>query len=128
MTSWNQKVRVAVGNVSLELPNAVPKRQDAPIDSAASVFEGGGVTVIVDQSPFADRLDSLAGLPEYREEVKNVGGTIGRMVFFHSPDRSMYTVGIHLPAPAHVTIVVQADASVPERIPREIVGSLRLLN
>lgn len=128
MTRWDEKVRVVVGKVSLELPVALVKRQDAPLDSAAGVFEGSNVTVIVDQGPFADRLDSHAGRPEYQEEVKPVAGTSGRTIFFRSPQGGTYTVAIHLPAPKHVTVVVQADASVPEQVPRDIVESLRLLD
>jgi len=92
------------------------------------VFAGSGVTVIVDQGPFADRLDSYAGSPEFREEIKDVAGTTSRAISFRSPDRGTYTVATHLPAPRHVTVVVQADASVPERVPRGVIESLQLLD
>ena len=128
VTRWDEKVRVSVGNVSLELPISLVKRQDTPIDSVASVFEGSGVTVIVDQGPFANRLDSYAGHPEYQEMIKDVSGTTSRTISFQSPDRGTYTVATHLAAPKHVTVVVQADASVPEQVPREIIESLRLLD
>lgn len=128
MTRWDEEVRVAVGNVSLELPTALVKRQDTPIDSAASVFEGSGMTVIIEQGPFADRLESQAGRPEYQEEIKNVAGTTSRTIFFRSPDHGTYTMATHLSAPKYVTVVVQADASVPEQVPREIIESLRLLD
>lgn len=128
MTRWDEKVRVSVGNVSLELPTSLVKRPDIPIDSAAGVFEGSGVMVIVDQGPFANRLDSYAGHPEYQEKIKEVAGTTSRTISFQSPDRGTYTVAIHLPAPKHVTVVVQADAYVPEQVPREIIESLRLLD
>jgi hypothetical protein len=127
VTRWDEKVQVAVGNVSLELPTYLVKKQDTPIDSAASVFEGSGVTVIIDQGPFADRLDSYAGHLEFREEIKDVAGMTSRTISFQRPDRGTYTVATHIPAPKHVTVVVQADASVPEQVPREIIKSLRLL-
>jgi hypothetical protein len=128
VTHWDEKVRVAVGNISLELPASLSRGQDTPIDSAASVFSGSGVTVIVDQGPFADRLDSYAGHPEFREEIKDVAGTTSRAIYFRSPDRGTYTVATHLPEPRQVTVVVQADASVPERVPRGVIESLRLLD
>ncbi len=128
MTRWDEKVRVTVGNVSLALPTSLVKRQDTPIDSAASVFEGSGVMVIVDQGPFADPLNSYAGHPGFWEEIKDVAGTPSRMISFRSPDLSTYTVAIHLLAPKHVTVVVQADDSVPKRVPKEIVESLQMLD
>ena len=128
MTHSDEKRQVVVGNVSLELPASLVKRQDTPIDSAVSVFEGNGVMVIVDQGPFTDRLDSYAGHPEFRETISDVAGTTIRTISFRSPDRGTYTVAAHLPAPRHVTITVQADLSVPERVPRGIIDSLRLLN
>jgi len=128
VTRWDQKIRVAVGNVSLELPSSLVKRQDTPIDSAASVFEGSGVTVIVDQGPFADSLDSHAGHLEYQEEFKDIAGTTSRTISFRSHDRGTYTLATYLPAPTHVTVVVQADAYVPGWVLREIIESLRLLD
>jgi hypothetical protein len=128
VTHWDDKVRVAVGNVSLELPTVLVKREDTSIDSMGGVFEGGGVTVIVDQGPFADRLDSYAGHPEYQDGITDVAGTISRRISFRSPDRGTYTVATHLTAPRHVTVVVQAEDSVPERVPKEIIDSLQLLD
>jgi hypothetical protein len=128
VTQWDEKVRVAVGNVSVELPSLLLKRDDTPIDSASSVFEGGGMTVIVDHGPFADRLDSYAGHADYEEEIRDVAGTASRTISFRSGDRGTYTVAAHFPAPKHVTVLIQADASVPERVPREIIESLRLLD
>ena len=97
MTPWSKTARVAVGAVSLELPAILQRRGDAAIDSAASVFEGGGLLVTVDHSPFASRLDSDVGKPDYKEDVKAVGGVTGRTIFFRSPDDGSYTVGIHVP-------------------------------
>jgi hypothetical protein len=92
------------------------------------MFEGSGVTVMVDKGPFADRLDSYAGRPEYREEIKDVAGMTSRMISFRSPERGTYTMATHLPEPHHLTIVVQSDISVPEQVPREIIESLRLFD
>ena len=128
MTDWNDKARVAVGKVGLELPAAIVKKKDTPIDSASGVFEGQGVQVIVDQGPFADRLDSHVGRPGYREEIKDVMGTKGRVIFFRTPERGTYTVAIHLPAPRLATVVVHADASVPESVARQIIESIQFLN
>ncbi len=126
VSHWNEKVQVTVGNVRLNLPAALVKSQETAIDSAAALFEGSGVTVIVDQGPFADRLDSYVGNPEYREEIRNIAGTTARTIFFRRPDRGTYTMAVHLPAPKLVTVVVHADASVPEQVPGEIIASLQV--
>jgi hypothetical protein len=123
---WNEKIRVTVGNVGLELPSSLVKRQDTAVDSASAVFEGSGLIVIVDQGPFADRLDAYVGNPEYREEMRNIAGTTARTIFFRRPDRGTYTMAVHLTAPKLVTVVVHADKSVPEQVPGEIIESLRL--
>jgi hypothetical protein len=126
MAGEDEKVRVTVGRVSLELPVGVVNRQDTPIDSHASVFEGGGMMVVVDQGPFANRLASNAGRPGYREEIRNVGGTTSRTVSFEDPERGTYTVATHLAPPASVTVAVQAQATVPRQVPRTIIESVRV--
>lgn len=125
MTQWDKKVRVSVGSVSLELPASVVKGQDTPVDSVASVFEGGGVRIIVDQGPFANRLDSYAGHPEYQQDSKEVDGTAARTISFRSPERGTSTVAIHVPAPKYVTVVVEAEPDVPRQVSEEIINSLR---
>jgi hypothetical protein len=126
MTSWDDKVRVTAGSVSLELPAIVVKTQDTSIDSAGGVFEGGGLTVIVDEGPFADRLDAYVGLPDFREDTMEVAQTTARRIFFRRPDRGTYTIGIHVPAPKHVTVAIHAEASIPEHIAEAIIDSLRI--
>jgi hypothetical protein len=128
MTHWEEKTRIEVGKVSLELPTSLLNRKGDPIDSAANIFEGEGVMVIVDQGPFADRLTSYVGLPEYREDSIHVAGTSGHTIFFQSPDGGTYTMAIHLPMPQNVTVVIKSASSVPESVPREIIESLRPLH
>lgn len=126
MTLWDEKVRVELGNVSLELPASLVKSPDTSIDSAGGVFEGDGLMVILDQGPFVDRLESYVGLPDFREDTKEVAGTTARRVFVRNPDRGTYTMGVHVPAPRHVTVVIHADASVPEPVAEAIIDSLRI--
>lgn len=128
MTHWNENVRIAVGNISLELPVCLLARRATLTSSAASVFVGSGLTVIIDQGPFADRLDGYASDPESRKEIEVVDGTSGRTIACRSHDRGTYTVATHIPAPNHVTVVVQANDFVPEPVPRKIIESLRLLS
>jgi hypothetical protein len=126
MTQWDEKVRVALGIVSLELPAVLVKTQDTSIDSAGGMFEGGGLMVVIDQGPFVDRLDSYVGLADFREDIKAVAGTPARKVFFRRPDRGTYTMGVHVPAPKYVTVAIHADASVPEQVAEAIIDSLSI--
>ena len=128
MTRWDEKVRVAVGNVSVELPASVVQGQDAPVDSAARVFAGGGMRIIVDQGPFANRLDAYAGLPDYQQQNKDFGGTTARTISFRTPERGTSTVAIHVPAPKFVTVVVEADSDVPKQVSEQIINSLRWID
>jgi hypothetical protein len=133
-----ETVRVVVGNVNVELPASLVKRPDAPIDSASAVYEGvydgARLIVNVDQGPFASRLDRHAGQPDYRERIDTLAdpaadttsGSPRRTIFFRSPTRDTYTVATHVSAPTPVTVVVHADASVPERVANAIVESVRL--
>ena len=127
MTPWEDRVRVVVGSISLELPTALVDKRNTAVDSAASVFEGSGLTVTVDQGPFASRLDADVGRPAYREGYKDIGGTRSRTVFFRSADGRSFTTGLHVPAPKHVTVVIQADKSVPEEVATAIRDSVQLL-
>ncbi len=115
-----------MGAISLELPVALVDAEAAPVDSATRVFEGAGVTVIVDQGPFADRLEGDRGRPQYREETREIGDTTGRVVSFRSADDATRTLAARLVGPPGVTVVVRADASVPAHVPRDIVNSLRV--
>ena len=126
MIDWAEKVRVTVGSVSLEVPAVLANGQDPAIDSAAAVLRGHGLTVIVDQGPFADRLDAMTGRPGYVETAGRIAGRAARIVTFRGEAPGSHTVAAHLPAPDSVTVVVQAEGSVPERIGRGIVESLRL--
>jgi hypothetical protein len=127
MSPWEQKVRVTVNKISLELPAVLVKSGHA-IDSAAATFEGNGLSVTVDQGPFASRLESYAGRHGVKEDVREIGGVKSRVVFFRDPDAHMNTLAIHVPAPRSITVVIRADASVPEELPRRILDSLQLLD
>ncbi len=126
MSQWDDRVRVVVGSVSLELPRALVKSGETAVDSAAGVFEGAGLTVTVDQGPFASRLDSDMGRPDYREGFSDVGGTRSRTIFFRSADGRSFTTGVYAPAPKNVTVVIHADASVPEEVATAIRDSVQL--
>ena len=124
MTKWNEKVRVPLGIFSVELPATLVKRPGDAVDSVAAVFEGGGLSVVVDQGPFSDRLTSHVGRPDHREEAAEIAGVAARLVFFRTPADGTYTVAAHLPGPNGLTVVVSAAETIPEQIARNIVESV----
>lgn len=125
MAAWDDTVRVAVGGYLLDLPAVVVPGQEQAIDSGSRTFEAEGLMVLVDSGPFASRLESDIGRPDYSEQGADVGGVAGRRVSFSDPEAGTHTVGIHLPAPAYLTVVVRAEATVPQGVPEQIVNSLQ---
>ena len=121
----NEATRVRVGAISLEVPAQLVASSDAPIDSPAAVLVGAWITVIVDQGPFADRMESSIGRPDRREESTHITGVTGRIVSFRTPEEHAYTVAAVLSEPVRVTVVVRADDSVPEAQARRIIESLQ---
>ncbi len=123
----DQAARVTVGAISLEVPATLVPSGGTPVDSVSAVFEGTGVIVIVDQGPFADRLQTAPGRPEYREAPTEVAGATGRSIYFRSPEDKTFTVATVLSAPTAVTVVVRAAETVPAEVAQRIVASVQLV-
>lgn len=123
--AFGEFVRVEIGHVSLDLPAELAKQAGNPVDTAAAVFAGAGLTVIVDAGPFADRLDSYSGKAEFRESAQPANG---RAISFKNPERGTYTMAVRIAGPKPATVTVEADASVPERVARKIIDSVRTAN
>jgi len=78
--TWNDKVRIAVGAITLDLPAVLIRAHGRSVDSASGVFGANGLVVNVDNGPFADRLDSYAGSDEYSDRIATFAGATGRLV------------------------------------------------
>jgi hypothetical protein len=121
----NEPTRVRVGAISLEVPAQLITSSDAPVDSPAAVLAGGGITVIIDQGPFADRMEGSIGRPDRREEPIHMAGIAGRIVSFRTPEEHTYTVAAVLSEPVRAAVVVRADDAVPAHQARRIIESLQ---
>jgi hypothetical protein len=126
MAAFEPRVHVRVGAVGLELPAGVAPCEGTPADSASAVFEGEGLTVLVDQGPFAPSLEADVGRPGYREEPTEVGGSPARLVTFDE-DGGSFTTALEIAPPNRATVVVRADSSVPRQVPLDIVRSVQPL-
>jgi hypothetical protein len=76
--------RVRVADVEIETP--VDLASEASVEGGTAVLSGGGLTLIVDQGPFADRLtgyEDRAGFVRRREQI---GGQPAELVTFRADD------------------------------------------
>lgn len=118
-------MEIVLGRVRLTIPDTLQPSRGHAIDSASAVFEGGGISVVVDQGPFADDLGAYGNRSAYRSFVLQVDGQEARMIRYadsDAPDPAV-TVGIHVGGTEAVTVVVRAP---DEPTARRIVDSLRL--
>jgi hypothetical protein len=122
---WSDRVPVQVGGLRLRLPAALV-RTGAPIDGPSAVFEGAGVTVVVDAGPFADRLEAHVGKPAFEESPVEVSGASGRRVSFDAPDTGTHTNALHVDGPRPFTVAVIAAPSVPDTVAADVLASVRL--
>jgi hypothetical protein len=122
---WSDRVPVRVDGLLLRLPAALIAGGSA-IDGPAAVFEGPGVTVVVDAGPFADRLDAHVGKPAFQESRVEVAGTSGRRVSFSAPDTGTQTSALHVDGPRPFTVAVIAAPSVPDTVAADVLASVQL--
>jgi hypothetical protein len=127
LIDWTARAPVQVGRLQLLLPAALVPRSGTAIDDPAAVFEGAGVTVVVDLSPFADRLDGHRGKPGYVEEPVRAAAGAGRRISFRDPRHGTTTAALHVSAPRPFTVVVTVPASVPDSVATAVLESLRLV-
>jgi hypothetical protein len=124
MTAWEDKVRVRVGRVSLEIPQSLTKG-GAGVDSEAAVFESPDLTVVVDQGPFADSLDAQGAAPGAGTETVTIAGRSARLLSTPA-EGGRHTVAVHVPELDRLTVAVHAGDTVPRHVPREIIDSIRV--
>lgn len=124
--TWNEKVRVAVGAVALDLPVALVRGRGRSVDTSAAVFGANGLVVNVDDGPFADRLDSYAGSDGCTERIAMFGGATGRFVSCRARDGRAHITAFHACTPRVFTVSTQADPAVPHSVVEDIFHSLQL--
>jgi hypothetical protein len=122
---WTDVIPVQVGGLRLQVPAALVTNS-AAIDGPTAVFEGPGVTVVVDAGPFADRLDAHAGKPGFHEALVEVSGASGRRVSFSAPDAGTHTSALHVDGPRPFTVAVIAAPSVPDTVAADVLASVQL--
>lgn len=122
---WRNRVLVRVGGLELQVPSALVG-DTAASDEPAAVFEGPGLTVVVDVGPFADPLDAHAGKPDFQEAPVRVSGARGRRVSFRAPDTGTATDALHVGGDRPFTVAVISAPAVPAAVAAEVLASVHL--
>ena len=118
------KVRLASG-VTLEVPDFVASGESVGVDSLTASYEGEGLSVVVDQGAFVDRLESQASGTRLWRNLEEIDGTVAVVVAFRDADPNWTTYAAHFPEPVPMTIVVRAREDLGSEIPLSIIRSVR---
>jgi hypothetical protein len=124
-----QRVRVD-GVLELSIPPTMSTSEARAIESPAGVWEGKGISVVVDASMYADDLGSAPGVAT----TDRIDGRPVRIVSQREGDGTRL-VAAHFPSSqppeasrcAGVTIVVRATPTIPADIPLRIIRSVKAL-
>lgn len=114
---------MAIGAAALEIPEGLTPHGRG-IDSDSQYLQGEGMSVIIDQGPFANSLTSAVGSPDYEERSEEIAGFPARIVFYRNPEDGTYTVAAHIADLNRLTVVVRASESVPRQAANEVIRSI----
>jgi hypothetical protein len=117
-TEWHH---VRFNDVVLDVPAAVAASSEQAVEGSAAVFEGGGLRVTLDASPFADPVTGHESRPGFRRWHEEIGGHRRDVVAYDSSDGGT-VVAARLPGPltAAVHVAAGADPAVAQQILRSI--------
>jgi hypothetical protein len=80
MTEWRQEA-LSQG-ITLSVPKSIARQPAHGIDTTVTLMSGNGITVLVDQGPFADPLTAYANRAEYRSTQEVIDGHPFQIVSF----------------------------------------------
>jgi hypothetical protein len=118
------KARLANG-VTLEVPDSVASSERVGVDSPTASYEGDDLSVVVDQGPFVDRLESNASGTRLWRNLEEIDGTVAVVVATRDADPNWTTYAAHFPEPVPLTIVVRARKDLGPEIPLSVIRSVR---
>lgn len=124
MTEWDNWLTVELpGGGTIELPAvAVAPRAGVGIDSTAREFTAAGLSVLVDQGPFASVPVGHESAPGYTEQVFLVDGLTTVVIKY--PDSDSQVVAARIPELNNLTVVVRRHDPVPPDVAERIVFSI----
>ena len=123
----NVKEIILRNRVSIRLPEEVGPTDDRAIDSTAATWSGKGISLLVDEGPFADPLTSYENRPNYRAAEETIGGRKARVVAFDQPDGTR-SVAAHFPddggEPGALTVVARGESGVAQELLNQIIRDI----
>ena len=126
--------KARVGDVlELVLPPTLSASLGAAFESPVGVWEGDGITVVVDATMYADELGPASAPPHAVTASEEIGGRPARMVSWDEDDGARVVAARFDAAPgtgsarSGVTAVVRAAPQVACDIPLRILRSVRFL-
>jgi hypothetical protein len=90
----------ADGLFFLSLPVDMKKQDVRGIDSSVGEYRNGRMVVSFDYGNYSNRLESYSDKPEYKENLKNIGGKKAKIVFFlntGADSKYKYYSAVHFP-------------------------------
>ena len=129
MTQWKD---VTLGRgLKLKVPADLTRARDQGIDTNASLWKAKGISVLVDQGPFADPLKSSASRTGAQSTEESIGGRPARIVSYVE-ETGTRVVAAHVAGSRRgtsvvdpVTVVIRLDPDGPsDEIARLILRSL----
>jgi hypothetical protein len=136
VSDWKE-LTLAEG-LTLTVPTDLSGGPDQGVDTEVTTWNGPGISVVIDQGPFADPLTTYGGRAGSHSRQETIGGRLARVVSFvegngtrvvaaHFPGaRAGASAGRGASAEKALTIVVRVDPAVLRReVAFDIIRSLR---
>jgi hypothetical protein len=90
----------ADGLFFLSLPEDMKKQEVRGIDSSVGQYRNGRMMVSFDYGIYSNPLESYSDKPDYKENLKNIGGKKAKIVFFsntRADSKYKYYSAVHFP-------------------------------
>jgi len=90
----------ADGLFFLSLPEDMKKQNVRGIDSSVGQYRNGRMVVSFDYGIYSNPLESYSDKPDYKENLKNIGGKKAKIVFFsntRADSKYKYYSAVHFP-------------------------------
>jgi hypothetical protein len=96
-----------VAGLALDVPDQLAPSGERGIEGSAALFEGAGMRLTVDASPFADPLTRYADKPGYEHWREAVGSDTADFVLFE--EAGTRTVAVNIPGRGTAVVHITSD-------------------
>lgn len=126
MTDWDDRITVELpGGGTIEIPAVVvTDRPPVGIDSTASYFEGRGLSILIDDGPFAGWPVGHESAPGYEDRFTRINGLDAALIKYQEPDGEQ-VFAARVPELNNLTVVVRCRESVPQDVAERVLFSIQ---